>query len=170
MRKHTRNERYAIKKEIAKEMPVWVSCTNLEFDENVGMIIRAAACFGAKGIKVLGPEVEYQTVRRKSANTSLFYEIDYFKRPEELIFWARENKIQIVSIELTDFSKPLFDVEFKFDRPILLVTGHETRGVPECIIHNSDVVVEIPMHGFGACLNTAQAVNVVLYEMARQYF
>jgi 23S rRNA (guanosine2251-2'-O)-methyltransferase len=170
MRRQTRNERYSERKDFAREMPVWVSCTNLEFDENVGMIIRAAACFGAKGIKVLGPELEYQTIRRKSANTSLFFDIEYFKRPEHMISWAKENGIQIVSIELTDFSKPLSEVKFNFDKPILLVTGHETYGVPESIIHNSDVVVEIPMYGFGACLNTSQAVNVVLYEISKQYF
>jgi tRNA G18 (ribose-2'-O)-methylase SpoU len=55
-----------------------------------------------------------------------------------------------------------------FEAKTCIVLGNENWGVPEEIIHNSDVVM-IPMPGIGACLNTAQTGNIILYEYNRQF-
>ena len=50
---------------------------------------------------------------------------------------------------------------------MVIVTGHETTGVPSVILHKSKPIY-IPMPGVGVCLNTSQGANVALYEYNRQ--
>jgi len=88
--------------------------------------------------------------------------------PHDLLEHARAHNINLVSAELHDKAVPLEDYQFDFGQRVCVVLGNENWGVPEEIIHNSDVVM-IPMPGVGACLNTAQTGNIILYEYNRQF-
>lgn len=98
--------------------------------------------------------------------------IDYMglishSNPHDLIEYTRQKNIKLVSAELHDKAIDIEDYRFDFDSQTCIVIGNENWGVPEEIIHNSDVVM-IPMPGVGACLNTAQTGNIILYEYNRQ--
>ena len=54
MRDKTRRERYDEKKRNAKVFPISLVCVNFQHDGNFGYLIRAAACFGAECIHVIG--------------------------------------------------------------------------------------------------------------------
>jgi len=69
---------------------------------------------------------------------------------------------------LHDRAVQLEDYNFDFSSKTCIVLGNEKSGVPEEIAYNSDVVM-IPMNGVGACLNTAQTGNIILYEYTRRY-
>ena len=79
---------------------------------------------------------------------------------------CRAKDIDVFSIELCEGAVSIYDTVFPSDE-MVIVTGHETTGVPSVILHKSKPIY-IPMPGVGVCLNTSQAANVALYEYNRQ--
>ena len=147
--------------------PVSLACVNFQSDGNLGYLIRSAACFGAEEVLVIGSVPDYRTLRQLSCGTASWMTIKSFRNPSEYLAYTRENDVQVISLELTDDSINIMDYEFPKDRKISILTGNESYGVPAEIIMNSDCLY-IPNPGYGACMNTAQAANVALYEYVRQ--
>jgi tRNA G18 (ribose-2'-O)-methylase SpoU len=52
------------------------------------------------------------------------------------------------------------------DRRTVVLLGNEQHGLPDDIVAEADVCVEIPMVGRGASLNVAVAGSLVLYRLA----
>ena len=163
----TRNELMEVKSEDSISLPVSLVAINFEHDGNLGFLTRAAACFGAESVVVIGKLDVNKKLRQYSANTSLGTKFLNFKTPSEFLQHAKENGSSVVSIELGDMSESIFDFKFEKDGHTYIVVGNETTGVPAEIQHNSKNVF-IPMPGFGRCLNTSQAAHVALYEYVKQ--
>jgi tRNA G18 (ribose-2'-O)-methylase SpoU len=162
-------EQYALeKKENASTFPVVLAGINFQGEGNLGFLVRAAACFGADKVLIVGAIPPARKLRQYSAGLSKHIEIIQFSNPGQLLAYCRALDYQIVSLELTEEATSIYDYQYDFDRPTCIVAGHETIGVPNEILFNSDVVY-IPMPGVGRCLNTSQAANVALYEYVKQY-
>lgn len=161
----TRNERMARKNN--KTFPVSVVAVNFQLDGNLGFITRAAACFGAKEVVVIGHFDNNKRLRELSANTSLLTRYINVRNPNEFLEYVREKDGELISIELGDDSVSIHDFRFNPKKHTFIVVGNETTGVPAEISHYSKNVF-IPMPGFCPCLNTSQAAHVALYEYAKQ--
>lgn len=167
-RKKTRKERYTSKLKTAKFLPASIGCVNFVHDGNLAFLIRSAACFGIKDIHVIGSIPERGELRRLSGSTCDFVNLVQHKTPGDFNQWARNNNIHVVAAELCKKSVKLRNYSFSFDKQLCIFAGHESTGVPSDILHYADCV-EIEMPGVGFCLNTAQAANIVLYEVSKQY-
>jgi len=168
VREETRRQRYESKLKTAKKYPISLCAINFRVDDNLGYLVRSAACFGADRLYVVGHVPE--RVRIKAASGSLidYVEIISFATPRDFVDHTKSEGIQIVSAELVQGARSLASYSFSFDRPLCLVVGNEESGVPAEIIANSQVLY-IEMPGVGYCLNTAQAANLFLYEAVKQY-
>jgi tRNA G18 (ribose-2'-O)-methylase SpoU len=167
-REETRRQRYEIKKPKAKTLPFYLAAVNFGLDENLALLVRAASCYGASGVFVIGDVPPRSFLRPKSGTTTDFVNIKSFSNPSLFLAHCRENKFKIVSAEICDGAKSLFQYRFDISRPNVIVVGNETTGVPGEVILNSDnVYIEMP--GIGAFLNTAQAGTVFANEFVRQW-
>jgi tRNA G18 (ribose-2'-O)-methylase SpoU len=164
-RNQTRRERYKNKE--SKNFPVEVACINFRHEPNIGYVIRAAACFGASRVNLIGSAPESKELRELSGTTSDFIQVNNFSNPHDFLNYCRANNIHIVSAELTDNSRSLYDYQYPTDRKVCIVVGNEQTGVPTDILQHSEIV-QIPMPGLGYCLNTAQAANIMLFEYTKQ--
>lgn len=151
----------------ASLIPVSVATVNFICDGNLGFVIRSMACFGAKELHVIGSIPSYHDLTSLSGGLNKFVNIHQYSHPSDLVRFVKQEAMSLVSVELDARSKSIHDAILPLNH-IMLVLGHETTGVPEEILHQSDLVVHIPMPGVGYCLNTSQAGNIVLYEMAKQ--
>lgn len=84
----------------------------------------------------------------------------------EVVAALRAAGTHVVSIELTDRSRPLHEIAFPPD--VAFVFGHEVAGVAVPVLEASDQVVQIPMLGRKNSLNVGTSVGVVLFEMVRR--
>ena len=168
MRDKTRRERYDNKLSKARTFPVSLTAINFRCDENLGYLIRSAACFGADSVNVIGCIPERSELRALSGSLVDYVQINQFSNPEEFLDYSRAEGIHLVSAELTSDSVNLERYSFDPKRKTSIIVGNETTGVPTQILVNSDVV-SIEMPGVGFCLNTAQAANIMLYEAVKQY-
>jgi tRNA G18 (ribose-2'-O)-methylase SpoU len=158
-------------------MPVSVAIVNFASDGNIAFVIRAAACFGAKNIYVIGnTNLNRSLLQDLSGSTLDFVNLVFFQDPMEFLNYSRKRDIKLVSMEIIDqqFSVAqqqhwLPDYKFDFSRKEnCIVVGSETTGVPVEVIKNSDVVA-IPMSGPSYCLNTSQTCNIALYVASTQF-
>ena len=168
MRRETRRQRYNAKLNTAKKYPISLCAINFYVDDNLGHLVRSAACFGAERLYVVGHVPERSCIKASSGSLIDYVEIIQFSTPSEFLDHTKKENIQIVSGELVEGAKSLSSYSFSFDRHVCLVVGNEESGVPSEILRRSDVIY-IQMPGVGYCLNTSQAANIILYEAVTQY-
>ena len=167
-REETRRQRYDSKLKTAKKYPISLCAINFRVDDNLGYLIRSAACFGAERLYVVGHVPERSHIKASSGSLIDYVEITSFATPQDFLDHTKSEGIQIVAAELVEQARSLASYSFNFDSHICLVVGNEESGVPTEIIQNSHVIY-IEMPGVGFCLNTAQTGNILLYEVVKQY-
>jgi len=167
-RSKTRRERYDEKSNKAQSFPIELCAINLMHDENLGYLIRAAACFGIQKIHVVGSCPSRAVLNPLSGSLYDYVQIQKYSTPREFLDMAKFKEMGIISAEISEDSIPIFSYTFPSDRRVCLVVGQETLGIPVEILLNSEAKIEIPMPGVGFCLNTSQAANILLYEATKQ--
>jgi len=167
-RSETRRQRYEEKAKTAQTIPVSVCMINFGIDDNVALTIRAAACYGAESVMIIGSVPDRSFLRPRSGTTVDYVEIKQFSTPHDFLEFCRKEEYDIVSAELCDGATDLFNHRFSFDRKTVIVMGNEYTGVPAEIIHNSRPVY-IRMAGTAYSLNVMQASTAFLNEYSRQH-
>ncbi len=171
MRDKTRRERYYEKLAISETFPISVATVNFKHEVNLAYTVRAAVCFGIEEVCVIGSHPRRKIINELSGSLFDYIKIKYFSSPNEFIRYSKEKDTKLISIELpsdTMDACSITDYNFEFSKPICLVIGNETTGVPSDILFNSDIVF-IEMYGAGFCLNASQACNIALYETTKQF-
>lgn len=170
-RDQTRRERYHEKIKSSKTFPISIATVNFKQEVNLAYVIRAAVCFGASEVCVIGSYPSRSLMNELSGSLFDYIKIRAFHNPSLFLRYIDKEDINLISIELPpDLEcEDITKVDFDFSKRICLVVGHETLGVPAEILHRSSEILYIPMHGSGSFLNTAQAANIALYEATKQY-
>jgi len=168
MRTKTRRERYDKKAKTAKVYPISLCAINFRVDDNFGYLVRAAACFGADRLYVIGHVPERSSIKASSGSLIDYVEVVQFSTPAEFLVYMQAEGIQVVAAELVETATPLTSYTFDFNRRLCLVVGNEEVGVPPEILQSAHIVC-IPMPGVGYCLNTSQTANILFYEAVKQY-
>lgn len=167
----SRRERYSNKLQFAQYYPVSICTINFRQEVNLAYIIRAAVCFGATEVCVIGSYPSRKLMNKLSGTLFDYIKIRAFPNPNAFLKYIEQENIKLVSIELPPegFESNLIS-EYKFNpkQQTCLVIGHETIGVPVEILSKSDILY-INMPGSGSCLNAATAGAIALYEIIRQF-
>ena len=169
----TRRERYDKKFKDAKKYPISLCAINFRVDDNLGYLIRSAACFGAERLYVIGHVPERSSIKASRQDRLVDYveivQVLYDRRNflSHACRTGREFRLLLASwLEKARIILLLIVSIFVATLAWLLVT--KRLEFPAEILSRSDVI-HIPMPGVGYCLNTSQAANIMLYEAVRQY-
>jgi tRNA G18 (ribose-2'-O)-methylase SpoU len=162
----TRRQRYESKLSSAVTINASICTVNFGCDENLGYIIRSAACFGISTVHVIGAVPDRGFLSPVSGTLLDFVEIRQHASPGDFLRFSRDSCMHLVAAELVASSVSIYGYEFPIGHTCVIV-GNERTGVPAEILHHSDVV-HVPMPGVGFCLNTAQVGNIMLFELNRQ--
>lgn len=167
-REETRIERYQNKLERAVKLPVSLVTVNFHCDDNLAYLIRTAACFGISDIHVIGTIPPRKVLLNPSGSTVDFVKLHRYRNPSEFLNFVRKNDVQLVSAEIADQARSLYDYQFNFEKHTAIVLGNESIGIPSEILMNSQILY-IPMIGAGFCMNTSQTGTAFVSECCRQY-
>lgn len=91
---------------------------------------------------------------------------EYKKNPLEAVKKIKAQGIKICALELTENSKPYYDLN-KNDFPLCLVVGNEITGVSQEILNLCDYSIEIPQYGIKQSLNVAVAYGIAIFELRK---
>ena len=150
--------------------PITIVCENVTNAPNIGSLFRIADAFGVEKIIFCGSNIP---LGRKMTKTSRATEkvVNYEVKESlfEVINGLKNQKRQLVALEITTKSTPLHHYEFNTLSPIVLIIGDENFGVSDAILDTCDAIVHIDMYGQNSSMNVVQAANIALYEMTKQF-
>lgn len=139
--------------------PFAIAAWNISKEHNVGSLVRTAHATAASELVLVGErQWNVEAARTAELYTSIVQpdDLDGFRSHLARRRW------NLVSVELHDRAINLFDADYP-ERPCFLL-GAELGGVPEELIDQSVLVVQIPQWGLVPSLNLAIAGSIVIYD------
>jgi 23S rRNA (guanosine2251-2'-O)-methyltransferase len=134
---------------------------------NVGSIFRSADGCGIERIHLGGitPSPVHPHMKKTAlgADTSVAWEQHWDGL--DAVRSLKEKGVQIVGLEYTNRSTPLFDLKIPIGIPHLLIVGNENYGIDPGILDECNQLVHIPMSGMKESLNVAIAFSIAAYWM-----
>lgn len=134
---------------------------------NLGAMARVAEATGVSAFVICrGSADPFQPkVLRASMGSLLRLPVLEGGPPESAVSFLKDKSFSVV------VGLPRTGDDFRradFRRPLALVTGNESSGVPETLLTLADQRVSVPMKATVESLNVAVVTGLVLYEVARQ--
>ncbi|HEV7255963.1 MAG TPA: RNA methyltransferase [Mesorhizobium sp.] len=150
----------------AGEGDVVVALDRVRDPGNLGTVIRTADAVGAKGVVLVGESTDAFGLEAVRATMGSIFAVPLFRAGEKAFLdWRRGFGGLVVGTHLrgdTDYRK----IPAK-NRPVLLLMGNESQGLPDSLSNACDVLARIPQAGRADSLNLAVATAVMLFELRR---
>lgn len=136
-----------------------VAVYNISKEYNIGSLLRTAHCAKVKDFFLIG-ENSYNTYA--AATSDKWTNIKYFKTLDEFIVNVNVTNYNLVLVEQSQNSIPLFD--FEFPKNPLFLLGAEKGGIPENLLNKNFPIIEIPQYGLVKSLNLSCSGSIVIYH------
>ena len=153
-----------------KTFPITLVCDHIYFQQNIGSLFRISEAFGIENIIFLGKDIPLipRKINKTSRSTHLHIPYSVIEETDDLIDFLVKKNFEIISLEITNSSKPLNEVILSKDKKIALIVGNEINGVSESLLNISNQIVHINMFGKNSSMNVSQATSICLYELTSQ--
>ncbi|RJE83030.1 23S rRNA (guanosine(2251)-2'-O)-methyltransferase RlmB [Paenibacillus sp. 1011MAR3C5] len=156
--------------EIAKskdETPFLLLLDEIEDPHNLGSILRTAECTGVHGVIIPKRRAAglTATVLKTSAGAAEHVPVARVTNLAQTIDKLKEAGVWVAG---TDVSAKQDVFKTKFDMPLAIVIGNESKGMGRLIKEKCDFLVKLPMLGQLNSLNASVAAGVLMYEVVRQ--
>jgi 23S rRNA (guanosine2251-2'-O)-methyltransferase len=139
----------------------------IEDPHNLGSILRTAECTGVHGVII--PKRRSAsltaTVLKTSAGAAEHVPVARVTNLAQTIDKLKEAGVWVAG---TDLSASQDVYKMKFDMPLAIVIGNESKGMGRLIKEKCDFLVKLPMLGQLNSLNASVAAGVLMYEVVRQ--
>ncbi|TXG39464.1 TrmH family RNA methyltransferase [Seonamhaeicola maritimus] len=148
---------------------ITVVCNNVTNAPNIGSLFRICDAFGVEKLILCGTDIPFgrkMTKTSRATEKSVNFEIQ--ESASKVISDLKSVGYHIISLEITNSSKPIHNFQFSKEKPLALVVGDENFGVSEDILKMSNAIIHIDMYGQNSSMNVVQATNIALYEMTKQ--
>lgn len=149
------------------ETPFILLLDEIEDPHNLGSILRTAECTGVHGVVI--PKRRSAsltaTVLKTSAGAAEHVAVARVTNLAQTIDKLKEAGVWVAG---TDVSAAQDVYGMKFDMPLALVIGNESKGMGRLIKEKCDFLVKLPMLGQLNSLNASVAAGVLMYEVVRQ--
>ncbi|CAM4251874.1 23S rRNA (guanosine(2251)-2'-O)-methyltransferase RlmB [Paenibacillus alkaliterrae] len=149
------------------ETPFLLLLDEIEDPHNLGSILRTAECTGVHGVII--PKRRSAgltaTVLKTSAGAAEHVPVARVTNLAQTIDKLKEAGVWVAG---TDVSASQDVYKMKFDMPLAIVIGNESKGMGRLIKEKCDFLVKLPMLGQLNSLNASVAAGVLMYEVVRQ--
>lgn len=134
---------------------------------NVGGLLRSAEAAGASGACLTEGAADPFSWKALRGSMGSAFRLPHLRqvRLEEALVWFKERGLRTVAT-VADGTKRYDEADLR--KPVALLFGNESAGLPEHVVRQADLRVTIPMHGGVESLNVGVAAGILLFEAARQ--
>lgn len=152
----------------AKKTPVYVILNSIRSNYNVGSIFRTSDGAMIEKLYLCGytPHPPKKEILKTALGATESVKWEYVKDPLEVIKELKSKGVKICALELTEKSKPYYEISGN-DFPLALIVGNEISGVSQELLDYCDFSIEIPQFGIKQSLNVAVAYGIAIYEMRK---
>lgn len=145
---------------------VWVALDRVRDPGNLGTVIRTADAVGAKGVLLVGDCVDPFALETVRATMGSIFAVPLVKTtPDAFLAWRKDFRGVVAGTHLKG-AVDYRSVDFA-GKPVVLLMGNESQGLPEPLAERCDVLLRIPQAGRADSLNLAVATGIMLYEVRR---
>ena len=145
----------------------WLAHESIQSPGNLGTILRTSDAAGARGVILLGGQVDpYDPAAVRATMGSIFHQRIVRSGPAELREWKTRHGARLVG------ASPRGELDYRqtsWRGPVVLMMGSERKGLSPVQEALCDEMVRIPMSGRADSLNLGVAAGLLLYEFARQH-
>ena len=136
---------------------------------NIGSVFRLADAFACEHVYLTGTTSipPHRKITKTSRSAEKYVDYSYFDSPLELISQLKKQAYKVISLELTNKSIDLSDLQLNAGEKTCLILGSENAGVNQELLDASEQVVHIPMHGHLSSLNVATATGIALFQLTQ---
>jgi len=148
--------------------PTLIFLDRLNDPQNLGVIIRTAACFGRFAVvipKFNACEVT-EAVLHVASGGENFVPVSMVSNISSAVLKAKKSEYWIMGAVLSEDAQDIDKVSMPF--PLGLVMGSEGEGIRYGIDKQLDIKVRIPMKGAPLSFNVAMACAIFCHEIAKQ--
>ena len=154
----------------ARKHPVTVIAQDVRSIHNVGSMFRTADAAAIERMVLAGitGTPENRAIRKTALGAEETVTWQYADDLPYIIDNYRTRGYTIAALELTDTPRTvqsLTAAEF----PLVLIVGNEVHGVPEEIVADADLSIEIPQYGTKQSLNVAVAFGIAIFGVVERY-
>ena len=156
-------------KKIGK-LPCVVVLDNVRSLNNIGSVFRTSDAFRIDTIYLCGITATppHREIHKTALGATESVNWEYFEHTEMCIKQLRNHGFKIFSIEQTEQSIELHNMDIKNGKTALIF-GHEIKGVSQQVVDLSDFCIEIPQYGTKHSLNVSVCAGIVIYEVYKKY-
>lgn len=154
-----------------KKFPIIVVLDDIRSLNNIGSFFRTADAFNVEKIYLCGITAvpPHRDIQRTALGATETIEWEHRSSIVELSKELKEQGVTLCSIEQTEQTTLLQNVNALTHSKFALVFGNEVNGVNQEVVDISDYVIEIPQFGTKHSLNVSVCAGVVLWEFAKKY-
>lgn len=152
-----------------KERSLLLALDSIYDPQNLGTLLRAAACFGVDGVfwsKNRGTDIT-PVVTKASVGASEMISTMQVSNLAESIKLCQKNGYTAITAEINPNAESVFS--FSFPEKTLLIMGSEGEGVQPLVSKIADKHLYIPITSIIDSLNVSQATSILLYEWQKQF-
>lgn len=148
------------------QVPLFVALDGITDPRNLGAIIRSTAAFGGHGIIL--PQRRSASVNsaawKTSAGAAARLPVALAVNLTTLLKEFKKQGVFVLGLD-GDGDVELPDLQLA-DRPVVIVTGSEGKGLSRLVAETCDQIVSIPISAATESLNAGIATSVALYQVS----
>ncbi|MCX5783429.1 MAG: 23S rRNA (guanosine(2251)-2'-O)-methyltransferase RlmB [Elusimicrobia bacterium] len=147
----------------AKKTSLWLAFDEITDPQNLGAMLRSAACLGVDAVilpkhRTVGIT---PTVERAACGAIETVEIIEVVNLNQTIIELKEKGFWIYGADMG--GKAI--TQISYSKPMMLVIGSEGRGLREKTAEHCDELISIPQKGGVESLNASCACSIILYDI-----
>ena len=152
-----------------RTFPITVVCDNVTNAPNLGSLFRICDAFGIQELILCGKHIPLgRKMTKTSRATENVVKYSTHENTIEVITALKQEGNQLIALEITESSQPIYNFNASSNQNIVLIVGDENFGISDDVLKLCDSIIHIPMYGQNSSMNVVQATNIALYEITKQ--
>lgn len=137
--------------------------------QNLGVIIRIAACFGNFAVVIPrhGACQVNETVLHVASGGENFVPVSMVKNLSDAVIKAREKGCQIIGTLVSDDAEDIDKIAISY--PLGLILGSEGKGIRQGLQKHCNIKARIPMRGAKLSFNVSMACAIFCHEISKSH-
>lgn len=154
-----------------KKFPITIVLDEIRSLTNVGSFYRTCDAFNVEKIYLCGITATppHREIQKTALGATETMQWEYRETTMEVVEELKAKGIKVCSIEQTEQTTMLQDVNNLPNEQYALVFGNEVNGVNQDVINASDYIIEIPQFGTKHSLNVSVCAGIVMWEFTKKY-
>ncbi|HRO76419.1 MAG TPA: TrmH family RNA methyltransferase [Crocinitomicaceae bacterium] len=154
-----------------QKFPIIVVLDDIRSLNNIGSFFRTADSFNVEKIYLCGITAQppHREIQKTALGATESITWEWRNSVDELLSELKTKNIKICTVEQTEKTTLLQNVNTLNGEKFALVFGNEVDGVRQSVIDTSDYVIEVPQFGTKHSLNVSVCAGVVLWEFAKRF-